>query len=67
MKASERLKQAQAMAGKQTGAVEVDVVVSCRHCYSQPDVVYYNRALSLLFWKCPEGHEDYIEEFDLLG
>jgi hypothetical protein len=45
----------------------IDATVSCPHCMEQPDEVFYSRSEHVLFYECPNGHREYIEEFTYLG
>lgn len=44
--------------------IEVDIVVMCRQCGEQPDIVKYNTVHKLLFWACPNKHNGWIEDFE---
>lgn len=41
------------------------ITVMCKRCFTQVDVVKYDFTLKLLFWECPNGHRDFIEDFEL--
>jgi hypothetical protein len=63
-RASDLLKQ-NARKYEEGDVVEVDYSVTCSMCYQQADVVKYNTYLKLLFWVCPNGHKDFLEDFEI--